>query len=223
MGGSSLGCASGRQMSAVAAFSVLAPDLDVPARRLLKVMLQRADLEVEGTDFHGTLEACPTRHVLSVGKAALDVWHDFGLIQVGAHHGCMFRHWTPNIGHRAIMVLHHPGSAMQMSFGGYEARDQIQFDLARWRGVIGGQVDSRNLCQMTCGRCLGRRRNPARRPAQHWVEELDGCGLCEDCYRARSKITRKTPKKPNRSKPEAQIAGQLEMIADGRRVLMPKR
>lgn len=211
-------------MVGVAEFSILAPELDLPSRRMLKVMMQKANITTAGLDFCDALEDCPTRHVLSVGKAALDTWHEFGLVQIGAHHGTTFRHWTPGMGHRVVMVLHHPSTLMQLSIVGYEAKDQMAFDLMRWRNVLGGVVRADALRQTTCGRCGGRRRDPVRRPAEHWVDELDGCGLCEDCYRGRSKITRKVKKKPNRSKAEAQIAGQLEMLpGDGARVMVSKK
>lgn len=206
-------------------FSILAPDLDTPARRMLKVMMGKAGMAPIGQlTIHQTLGDCEVRNILSIGKAGLDVWHDFGIIGVGAHHGNVFRHWSASQrAHVRIMVLHHPGSLMQLTFAGHEAKDQMAFDLARWRGVLEGRVE--DLRQQTCGRCATRRgkTGPTRRPAEHWVMELDDCGLCEDCYRARGKITRKKAKRTEPSKAEAQIAGQLEMIPDGQHVMLAKR
>ena len=208
-------------------FSVLAPDLDTPARRMLKVMMQKAGMTTAGLDFADTLAACPTRHVLSVGKAALDTWHEFGLIQVGAHHGNVFSHWTPGLGHRVIMVIHHPGTLMQLTITGYEAKDQMGFDLMRWRGVLDGRGGIEACRQGSCGRCGGRRGKgwPQHRPAEHWVAELDGCGLCEDCYRGRSKIVKKKRgKRVEPSSREGQIEGQLEMLpGSGERVMVSKK
>jgi hypothetical protein len=212
-------------------FSVLAPDLDTPHRRMLKVMLQKAGMVTAGLPIVDTLAECPTRHVLSVGKSGLDTWHDFGLIQVGAHHGNVFSHWTPptatsSAGHRVIMVVHHPGTLMQLTITGYEAKDQMGFDLMRWRGLLDGRVAREACRQTTCGKCLSRRGKggPVHRPAEHWVVELDGCGLCEDCYRTRGKIVRREKKKRvNPSSREAQIQGQLEMLpGDGTRVVVAK-
>lgn len=203
---------------------------------MLKVMLQKAGFTTTGLEFADTLATCPTRHVLSVGRAALDTWHDYGLVQIGAHHGCVFRHWDPAIGHRVVMVLHHPATLLQLTIGGYEAKDQMAFDLVRWRGVVSGQVNTRDLAQKMCGACGGRRGSktgggggsgPVRRPAEHWVDELDGCGLCDDHFRGRAKIIKKASAKSRgpRAKPstrEAQIAGQTEAFPDGQHLIITK-
>lgn len=209
------------------AFSVLAPDIltDLSSRRMLKVMMGKAGFTTTGLEITDTLASCPTRHILSVGKAGLDAWHEYNLIGIGAHHGSVFRHWDPAIGHRIIMVLHHPATLSQLSITGYEAKDQMAFDLARWRGVVSGQVNSEGLRQATCGRCAMRRgkAGPTRRPAEHWVLELDWCGLCEDCYRARGKIIKKSRgKKPKPGTREAQIAGQTEAFPDGQHLMVSK-
>ena len=205
-------------------YSVLAPELDVPARRMLKVVMQKSGLTTHDVEFGATLEDCPTRHVLSVGKAALDTWHEFNCIGITAHHGNVFQHWDGGrLGHRVIMVLHHPGALMQLSMGGYEAKDQMLFDLARWRGVVSGEVKAEVLRQGDCGRCMMKRGKGQRRVrAEHWVEEVDRCGLCEDCYRGRGKITRRPKKRVNPSAREAQVEGQLEMIPDGLHVILAK-
>ncbi len=203
-------------------FSILAPDLDAPSHKMLRILVDKSAMDM--AEVASTLANCHTRHVLSVGKAALDTWHDYGLIGVVAHHGNLFRHWDSLIGHRVIMPVHHPAVVFQQRFGGWEVKDQMLFDLARWRGVVTGETGYEELKQQSCGRCATRRRNSTRRPAEHWVAELDGCGLCEDCYRGRSKITKKAKSvKPKPGSKAAQLPGQLEMIPDGRQILIPKR
>lgn len=212
-------------MNQIVEFSILAPELDNGARKMLRIVMQKSGLDYPGD--HARLEDCATRHVLSVGKAGLDAWHEYGIIGIGLHHGNLFRHWDSLIGHRIIMPIHHPALLLQTSFGGYEAKDQMLFDLARWRGVVEGEVAWDALRQMTCGKCGTRRGKggSVSRPAEHWVAELDGCGLCEDCYRGRAKIGKKVRgKKPKPGTREAQMPGQMEMLpGDGTRIVVSKR
>lgn len=148
------------------------------------------------------------RLVLSVGKSALDTWHEFGLILVGANHGDVFRHRTTGTaaGVARIMVLEHPGAMLQLKFDGRQARENYKRDLGLWRGVLeGGEVSE----PRACGGCLKSKGNWPR-VAAYWVDELDGVGLCEDHWRRRARYRVKRAKKPNPSSREAQMAGQLE-------------
>lgn len=220
----------------ISSFTLLAPYLTIKERRLLRVMLQRAGLDDYEPSLAESMDEVDSRHVLSVGKAALDMWHEYGLVQVGAHHGSVFRHWHPAIGHLVIMQTLHPGSLMQLTIGGHEAKDAMGRDLANFRRVLGGEViagmPAATHFRMTmCGACARPGRKKAggggeRRAAVMWEERLDGAGLCEDHWRGRSKIVRRDKargKKPNPSSKAAQLDGQLEMLpGDGSHIIVSK-
>lgn len=204
-------------------FAILAPDLDTPQTKLLRAALTSVRLPwVEPVD---TLPRDATRHVLSVGREAVKVWHDFGLIRIGANHGDVFTHRHPVTAQSyTIMVLEHPGTLQQLSIVGHQARDNMTTDLRRWRMILDDLIDADVFTAEWCGGCL-KMRDPKHRPAEHWVEELDGVGLCEDHYRKRSNYRRKSRTVPvkDRGKMEHQIAGQREMFGgDGTKVMVTK-
>ncbi len=210
-------------------FAILAPDLTRQESKILQAMLQKVGLHPDGAP--ELVDQLPNlhQHVLSVGKAALDIWHHYGLVQVGAHHGTMFTHRDPRGFRYEVMVLQHPGTALQRTLPGFEAKQQMVVDLERWRLVLEGRVSADRLRMEGCARCLATRVKagftPPRRRAEFWVEELDAVGLCDDHWRTRGRIVRKDRVKVerNKSKREAQIAGQGEMIADGQHIMVSKR
>lgn len=212
-------CDAGMGEGEMMDFDVLAPELDVPHRRLLKAMLRKAGLseQVAITEM-GDVRA---RHVLSVGRAATDLWHEFGLVQVGAHHGCVFTHWHPPIGHLVIMQVHHPGTLLQLSIEGHEAKDAMMRNLNAWRMMLEGKLRADDLRMADCAKCAVKRRSkghfPIKRKAVEWDVRVDAVGLCEDCWRGRAKIVKK--EKVKKVKPgtrEAQMEGQGEMFVDGK-------
>lgn len=201
---------------------VLAVDLERPHQRLLHALLVTAGLR-DYTAVERWEDTARGDLVVSVGKAALDLWHQWGLIQVGHQHGQVFTRDG-----RTIMVLEHPGSAMQLGFVGRSAKDNMKADLARFRSLTQQAPYWRELMQMTmCGGCQRTRMKGGggmARWAAHWPEELDGAGLCEEHYRKRGNIKSRW-KKPrvDRSKREAQMPGQGEMWAgDGTRATVMK-
>ena len=187
-------------------YSILAPDLERPHLRLLRAILRQAQLpDVTPLD---DLAQLPTVHpfILSFGKVALDEWHDFGLIHIGAHHGRMFTH--PIAGRtRGIMVLHHPATLMQLSFTGYQAKDDMRADLLAFRKVLEGRLRVEDLRVTRCVKC-----KEGPRLVVGYEARLDGVGLCEDHWRKRAKFTKKAAPRPKPGTPEAQIPGQLAMI-----------
>lgn len=198
-------------------FSILAPHLPDEDARLLRVAIQAA-----GLPWTAPTDALSSTHVLSVGKAGLDVWHDFGLIQVGANHGDTFTHRARNGRRHVIMVVEHPSAMRQLSaFGKYSAREDMVKDLTRWHRKLTAGTDLR---PGNCGGCM-KSRDSRVRSAEWWVEELDGVGLCDDHYRKRGKYQRKNKVVPvkDRGKIEHQITGQREMFGgDGTRVMVDK-
>lgn len=204
-------------------YTILAPHLDTSHAKLLRVAATSVHLPVTSPPAD-SLDQCHTRHILSVGKDGLDAWHDFGLIRVGANHGDLFTHRAANGRTYRVMVVEHPGAMQQLSFGGHTARDNMVADLRRWRMVLDGAPSSGYYPAM-CGGCL-KMREPKHRPAEHWVEELDGVGLCDDHWRKRAQYRRKraTVKVKDRGKMENQIPGQMEMLpGDGTKVRVSKR
>lgn len=209
-------------------FAILAPNLTDRDTKLLRAALTHVRLPIPVPV--DVLPDSQPRHILSVGKAALDIWHDFGLIQVGANHGDVFVHRRMDGRHFFIMVLEHPGAMDQLSaFGKYSAREDMVRDLTRWRlvleSVASGKVGTHGWHPGTCGGCL-KRRGGIPRPAEHWVDEMDGVGLCEDHYRRRGRYNRKRKVVPvkDRGKIEHQIEGQREMFGgDGTRVMVDKK
>lgn len=201
-------------------FAILAPNLDATQTKLLRAAITQSRLEwTLPTD---ALPDPPVRHVLSAGREALNVWHDFGLIKIGANHGDVFRHTSPTTGRSyAVMVLEHPGTMQQLSIEGHRARDDMLRDLRRWREVLEQGAEWQSYW---CGGCL-KQRDSVRRPAEHWSNELDGVGLCDDHYRRRANYRRKRTvvKIADRGKTEHQIPGQMEMLpGDGTRVRVTK-
>lgn len=203
---------------------ILAPDLDRPQSRILKAVAVSAglsDYEVVETWAAALAMADPGSWIVSAGKAALDQWHQWGLVQVGAQRGQTFHHDG-----RYVMVIEHPGTLMQQSMMGHDARKVMRVDLAMLAHRL--QSDLMNMAHMTlCGRCQRTRVKGGggrTRIATRWVEELDDAGLCEECYRKRGTIKSRW-KKPrvNAGAREAQIKGQREMFAgDGTRVVVRK-
>lgn len=197
-------------------FTILAPDLDTTQTKLLRAALTSAHLA--WTPPSDTL--ADARHILSVGKAGLDAWHDFGLIKVGANHGDLFTHQTAR-GSYTVMVLEHPGTLQQLSTVGHQARDNMKVDLLTWGLVLRGRQPHH---PRLCGGCL-RAREPRHRAAVEWVVEMDGVGLCDDHYRRRAQYRRKVPRvaKKDVGKMESQIAGQMEAFpGDGTRLVVSK-
>jgi len=191
-------------------YAILAPDLDKPAERLLRALVARANLrwsepitELSAARLIGSGGGL----VLSVGKAGLDAWHEWGLVQANRDHGKMFEHRDP-LGYRFdIMQLQHPGLAMQRTLPGFTAKQDIGEDLNVWMGVLMGLVEPEHLRMGRCGRC----KEPTRR-ATYWWDRVDGAGLCEDHWRGRGKIVKKERPRPKKGSVEAQIEGQMEMM-----------
>lgn len=205
--------------------AVLAPDLDRSHARLLRSFLIGAGLSdhtVVQTWEDARAATDTDGYILSVGKAALDLWHQWGLIQVGMQRGQVFTHDD-----RFVMVVQHPGTLMQQSWTGRDGKHHMKCDLQRLKiGVVRGDVVHQEHMHL-CGRCQNTRVKGGggrSRPATRWVAELDDAGLCEEHYRTRGKIKSKWVKKRvDKSKAEAQIVGQLEgMPGDGTRVMVPK-
>ncbi len=221
-------------------FAVLAPDLELSHGRVLKAQLMNAGLPtppplhewraVEERRARGMDDehAAPLTHVLSVGRAALDTWHDFGLIQVGDHRGTTFETRGRTDGRLYhIMVIEHPGTLMQQSFVGHTARDHMRDDLMHWRKVLEHRIVAGDLHGKWCVKCAVKRRSqghfPIRREAVEWDARVDGVGLCEDHWRRRSQITR-VERKPrvHPSTRTGQISGQGEMVPDGQHIMVAK-
>lgn len=159
-------------------------------------------------------------HILSVGKAALDLWHPFGLIQVGTHRGNVFTHHDTLGRHYLIMVIEHPGTLMQLSITGHQAKENMTRDLNAWSLILDG-ISPTNYKMKSCAGCVKSKRSP--HPAGFWDPRLNNVGLCDDHWRRRARYRKKPAKKINPSKAEAQMAGQLEMMpGDGTRVRVPK-
>ena len=202
-------------------FAILAPHLDAAQAKIFRVAVERARLS-----WTPPVDALPddgTRYVLSAGKDALDIWHDFGLVQVKRNHGDLYTHRAVSGRTFHIMVVEHPGAMQQLRFNGMEARDNMLRDLARWRETL---TDMRHglLRARWCGGCA-KMREPRDRPAEFWVEELDMAGLCDDHYRKRAQYRRKETRVrvKDRGKMEHQIDGQIEMLpGDGTRVMVSK-
>jgi len=202
------------------AWCFLAPDLDLPETRVLKALASRAHLPFPGVaqtlaDTHDLFRA---RLVVSVGKAGIAEWHRFGLVTVSGGHGRLFTHHDPAARYPTltIMQLQHPGTAMQMSLGGYDAKADIGHDLTRWRELIGHLGTKRfvalkkQMRMTSCAKCQASRKVTTR-PATNWLVGADGVGLCDDHWRRRGQIrAKRPPTERNRSKPEAQVPGQLE-------------
>jgi hypothetical protein len=192
----------------VTTFAILAPDLEKPHERLLKAMVQRTFRGDEHPYFpvESWEAAAPFTNILSVGKAALDLWHEYNLIAVGRHRGCLFTHTNHN-----IMVLEHPGTLMQLSMVGHQAKDNMAGDLLAWRMMLEGEVlPNRQMAE--CAVCR-RKKDSLRREAYHWPVEVDGVGLCDDHKRRMGQLTRRPKKRLNPSSAAAQIAGQEELFA----------
>ncbi len=194
----------------VSDFTVLTGELDIVERRMMVAMLVSAGLR-SAHDWTTTWPPSDnTSYVLSVGKDALDQWHQWGLVQVGANHGSVFVHDRVN-----VMVIEHPGTLLQRSFAGHGARTTMRADLATFQHLLHGievRADMKwcGVCQRTRVKGGGGR----RRLATYWVEELDGAGLCDEHYRRRGTI--KSRWKKEKVKPgtrEAQVKGQMEMYA----------
>ena len=207
----------------MSAWIYLAPDIDLPQSRVLKALTARAHLAFPGiaSSVAEVYDTHHARYVVSVGKAGAEEWHRFGLVQVGVAHGSLFlhRHPTARYPTLTIMQLQHPATAMQMSLDGHNAKEDIGVDLARWRELmecIGSKkfVDLKRRMRMTrCARCAASRNVVHKRAATHWLEGADGIGLCDDHWRKRASIRVKSEKvERNKSRPEAQIAGQGELL-----------
>lgn len=210
-----------------APFAILAPHLDTRDTKFLKSALSSARLPlVTPTD---TLPTDDTRFVLSAGKDALDVWHDFGLIRVGANHGHVFSHVHPVSGRTYhIMVVEHPGAMAQTSLGiARDARERMKRDLMEWTHLLSNLSRGARMPRSTvCGGCLKHKDVLHRRRVEHLVAELDMAGLCDDHYRKRAAYKRKVPRvaKKDAGKSEHQIAGQVEAFpGDGTRLVVSKK
>lgn len=197
-------------------YAVLAPELSDTEHRLLRVMLNNAGLWDQTHLIADHPRDINAKYVLSVGKAALDLWHEYGLIQVGAHHGCTFQHDG-----RIIMVLLHPGTLLQQTLVGHEAKGQMMTDLLTWGRVLDGQDGDQLPRMSTCAPCL-KGKDKRQRRAEFWEPRLDYVGLCDDHWRKRAQIGKKAKPRVEKSSKAAQIPGQGEMIPDGRRVIVAK-
>ena len=191
-------------------FAILAPDLDKPGERLLRALIVRGGLVwsepiMELSDARNPESAL----VLSVGKAGLDAWHEWGLVQANRDHGKMFE-YRDALGYRFdIMQIQHPGLAMQRTLPGFTAKQDIGEDLNVWVGVLMGLVEPEHLRMTRCGRC---KEGERWRKAEYWWEGVDGAGLCEDHWRGRGRIVKKEKPRPKKGTVEAQIEGQMEMM-----------
>lgn len=166
----------------------------------------------------------PAPIVLSVGKSALDSWHDYNLIRVGRQHGETFMHReTDKARARVMFVVIHPGAMMQLQWTGRTAREAMARDLLRFRCLLEGKHTARDLLGQWCGVCLGKR-EPRQRAAVAWPEELDCVGLCEDHARRKARLVRKAKPRVNPSSREGQIVGQVEGFGmEGGKVMVAKR
>lgn len=203
-------------------FTILAPDLSDSDTRLLRVALSHV-----GLPWAPPTDVLPThvRHVLSVGKAGLDVWHDFGLVHVGANHGETFEHRASSGRAYVIMVLLHPGAMNQLSITKHSAREDMVRDLGRWRSLMEGDASFYATKPSMCGGCQKSRNTRRVMPAEHWLSELDGVGLCDDHWRRRAQYRRKVTRvaAKDKGKMEHQIPGQIEMLpGDGTKVRVSK-
>lgn len=199
-------------MMGMANFTILAPGLELPHRRLLKAMCAQVGLPYASPAASWPeVQEQDARWVLSVGREALDIWHEWGLVQVGKHRGNTFGHHDARGGYYTIMVLEHPGTLMQLSLVGHEAKANMGGDLRAWRMMLKGELEVFTREMTTCGKCATKR-DPVRREAHHWLVELDGVGLCDDHFRKRAALRRKPRKRLNPSSAEAQINGQEEMF-----------
>lgn len=199
---------------------VLAPDLaDRAHQRILHSLLT---LTRQPTRTVTTWEdTAPGDIVVSVGKAALDLWHQWGLIQVGSQSGQIFTHDG-----RTVMVLEHPGTMMQLGWVGNDAKRRAKGAMSRLAAVVAYGVEDVDR-MVVCGGCQRTRVKGGggrHRVATHWPEELDGAGLCDEHWRKRGSIKSKWRKaRVDKSTREAQVPGQREMFAgDGTRVVVRK-
>lgn len=201
-------------------FSVLSGPLSTAEAKWLQIMLEKAGLNIAlPTHITPDLTTCLPL-VLSIGKDGVDAWHEFGLVQVGAHHGLVFTKFHANGKRYTIMPIQHPGTLMQRSMVGWQARDDMVADLNAFRAIIDNPLASR-VGMRYCAACVKGR--PARqRPAEFYVTELDGVGLCDDHYRRRAKFTRRPTPRIEKSSRAAQLPGQGEMIPDGQHVIVAK-
>jgi hypothetical protein len=208
-------------------YTLLAPALEPQHTKLMVAATNAAHLH-HPTTVTDTMPA--SGYVLSVGKAALDIWHDFGLIQVGANHGDVFT-TRRSTGTCVVMVVKHPGEMAQMQFSvhkAHSAREDMVRDLTRWRLLLEGSEAAgghdHGFHSPICGGCM-KLRDSRVRAAEFWVDELDRVGLCDDHYRRRGKYNRKRKTVPvkDRGKIEYQVPGQRQMFADGERVMVDKR
>lgn len=208
-------------------FTILAPGLDTSQTKLLKVIVNAVRLPWTAPSQTLADASADCRHVLSVGRDALNLWHDFGLIRIGANHGDVFTHHPPPpaVGPaRVVMVVEHPGTLQQLSFVGHQARDDMVADLRRWRMVLAGELSVDACSAQWCGGCL-KMREPRHRDATYWVEELDGVGLCDGHWRKRAQYRRRVARvaKKDAGKMEHQIPGQAEWFpGDGTRLIVSK-
>lgn len=200
-------------------FSILAGPLDPAEVKWLTIMLEKAGLAGTVERSHLSLTDCLPL-VLSIGKDGVDAWHEYGLIQVGTHHGLVFTKFHANGKRYTIMPIQHPGTLMQKSLIGWQARDDMVADLHAFANLVAGRMSTPKM--QWCAAC-GKGRPARQRSAEFWVTELDGVGLCDDHYRRRAKFTKKPKPRVEKSSKAAQIPGQGEMVPDGQRVMVAKR
>lgn len=198
-------------------FSILAPDLNDGDARLLRAALSHCHLPYPEPATR--LSDCG-RLVLSVGKAGLDGWHQYGLVHVGANHGETYTHRARDGRKHTIMVVQHPGAMAQLSMTKHSAREDMVRDLTRWRDVVDSNGRT-TYGPVMCGGCQKSRRVTRVMPGVHVAEELDGVMLCEDHWRRRAqyKVKEARMKAKDKGKMEHQIPGQGEMLpGDGTQV-----
>lgn len=142
--------------------------------------------------------------VVSLGKAGLEEWHQWGQVQVNMH-GTMFRrdHWN-------VMVGEHPGGGFQRTAWGYGVKEHLRDEIASFNAARMGLVDSDELLGKWCVRCL-RGREGKRVLVHAYLHEADWIGLCERHWRKRAEVTKVTRERVKKGSREAQIEGQEEM------------
>lgn len=188
--------------------------------KLLGAMLNKARLHPSDCAWvhdWDEVRAAGIGYVVSVGEQGLKAWHEYGLVRVNMH-GSTFVHVDGHGDRFCVMPLQHPGGVFQQTAWGFGVKEDMQKDLLLWRDVIEGRMDPQRLRGIMCVKCLTARvakgKEPVRRRAEHWVDELDGVGLCDDHWRKRAQIVKKVrvKKRVDKSSVEAQIKGQGVMV-----------
>jgi hypothetical protein len=194
-------------------YAFLASNLDRAQTKMLLAIVAAAKLPAPVT-VTDQLTADLPKHLVSVGRSAVAIWHEFGLVRVEGNHGNLFTTHKPT-GTFMVMQLHHPGSAMQPTLHGrMDVRLAMRDDLVRFRELLEGRRPPGQFLPQWCAKCLCAR-EPKKRMANWWLEGADGIGLCDDHWRKRAVIRRKAKKKVNPGSVAGQVPGQLEGFVGG--------